>query len=141
MTNALPKDDRPGDYKGCWNRVHISHVFPDTASGVWHLELPEEGYGSYCTRFNPLWRIELAGARMSYRAGGIATVGPEGVTVGQIVQDAFNPWRFNDAALEVCPNCLGMARAAAELLAQRKYETRKLLEALDALEGTEVPPR
>lgn len=138
--HLLPRDDQPGDYTGCWNRLHVSHVFPDTAGGVWHLELPEAGYGSYCTRFNPVWRIKLAGAHISCRKGGTATIGPEGVTIGQLVKHVFNPWKFDGAALAMCPDCLCMARAAAELLSQRKYETRRLLEALDALERTEVPP-
>lgn len=137
MTAHLPKDDQPGDYTGCWNRVHIHSVYPDTDAGVWHLALPESLRGSYCGIFNPVWLCELPGARLSYRTAGACYVGPKGVGVGQLVKNIFNPWKFKGTPLGICPSCLTLARAEAELLSQPKYAARRLLK---QFEGTNTPP-
>lgn len=133
---ALPRDDQPDRYTGCWNQVHISTVYPDTAAGVWHLSMPEKLRGSYCGTFNRIWRCELAGAQLQARDGGIITISPQGATVGQIIR-ALAACRFRGEPLEFCPSCLTLARAEAELVSQRKYGVRGLLKQFD---GAATPP-
>lgn len=137
MTHQLPREDQPGDYTGCWNQVHVHTVYPDTDAGVWHLALPENLRGSYCGIFNPVWRCELPGTQLTTTHGGVCTVGPQGVTVGQLIRGTFNPWKFRGTALAICPDCLTMARAEAELISQPKYRLRGLLRQFD---GTHTPP-
>lgn len=134
--HLLPRDDRPGDYTGCWNQVHVCTVYPDTTTKVWHFALPEELRGSYCGRFNPVMACDLPGARVSTRIGGTITIGPTGATVEQILH-MLNSWQFKGTRLEFCPDCLGMARAQAELISQPKYRLRGLLKQLD---GATTPP-
>lgn len=135
--NHLPREDQPGDYTGCWNQVYVRTVYPDTSTGVWHLGLPEEMRGSYCGAFNPLWRCILPGMPLTTTHGGTVTVGTQGVTVGQLIRGMFKPWKFRGTALTICPDCLTMARAQAELISQPKYRLRGLLKQFD---GTNTPP-
>ena len=135
-THQLPRDDQPGDYTGCWNQVHIHTVYPDTAAGVWHFSMSNRLRGSYCGTFNRVWGCELRGARLRTRRGGILTISPQGATVGQILNKLAR-WEFKGQLLEFCPNCLGMARAEAELISQPKYRLRSLLR---QFEGTSTPP-
>lgn len=134
--HLLPRDDQPGDYTGCWNKVHVRTVYPDTAAGVWHFALPDKLRGSYCGRFNRVWGCELPGARVSTRRGDTLTIDPAGASVGQILH-ILTPWKFRGTRLEFCPNCLGMARAQAELISQPKYRLRSLLRQFD---GATTPP-
>ncbi|PLA11003.1 hypothetical protein CYJ48_11075 [Corynebacterium riegelii] len=113
-------------------------VYPDTNAGVWHLGLPEGNHaGSYCTTFNPVWGCNLSGAHLRTTTGGTAVISDRGATVGQLVRDLFAPWEFKGTPLEVCPACLTLARAEAELVSQRKYNVRALLRQFEA---PEVPP-
>lgn len=140
MTAApLPRDDRPGDYSGSWNQLHIRTVYPDTSAGVWHLALPEKLRGSYCGTFNPMHAYALDGLRLPNRHGGILCVGPGGISVGTLVREALCPWAYRGQVLAICPNCLSMARAAAELIGQRKYGMRALLREIDVLSAPPAP--
>lgn len=135
--HQLPKDDQPDRYTGCWNQVHVRTVYPDTAHRVWHLGLPGNTAGSYCTRFNPVWGCDLAGATLPTTYGGTANTGPKGLTVGNLLGSTPGPWNFKGQPLDVCPYCLTLARAEAELVSQRKYGVRGLLKQFD---GAATPP-
>lgn len=137
MTHQLPREDQPGDYTGCWNQTYVRTVYPDTHTGVWHLALTEEMRGSYCGVFNPVWRRKLPGSRIPTIHGGVCTVGPQGVPVGQLIRGTFTPWKFRGTALAICPDCLTMARAQAELISQPKYRLRGLLKQFG---DTKTPP-
>ncbi len=134
---ALPRDDQPGDYTGRWNQVRIRELFPDTAANVWHLALCEPVRGSYCGTFNPCHRYTLAGLLAHYVSGGTYLIPPEGLSVGHLVRNTLKPWALNGNVLTICPDCLSMARAEAELISQPKYRLRSLLR---QFEGTSTPP-
>lgn len=134
--HQLPRDDQPGDYTGCWNQVHVRTVYPDTSAGVWHFAMTEALRGTYCGKFNRMWSCELPGARVSTRCVGTVTIAAQGATIGQIIT-TLNPWLFRGRRLEFCPDCLGMARAQAELISQPKYRLRGLLRQFD---GATTPP-
>ena len=63
------------------SRAKTSTNSQTTYAGVWHLGVGDEYEGTYCTRMNPLARIDLAGVKLHYRNGGYLIVPRDGAEV------------------------------------------------------------
>ncbi len=137
--HELPTADRPDNYSGTWNRHRVRYLFADTTAGLWHLGVGGHYEGSYCTRMNPLGRIDLAGVKLHYRNGGYRIIPREGGEVSIFMPDRVamrRPLTYRNQVLEVCPHCLTMAAVTAEMYGQNTYPVKRLLK---ALAGTSTP--
>lgn len=140
-THQLPTADQPDNYTGIWNRHRVRYLYVDPAAGLWHLGVGEEYQGTYCTRMNPMRCVDLAGVTLHYKRGGYVVIPRAGITVGDLMPETLErryPMTYKEQHLEVCPNCLSMAAVQAEMLGQRAYPLRRLL---NELEGTNTPSR
>lgn len=139
--HQLPTADQPDNYTGIWNRHRVRYLYADTTTGLWHLCVGTPHEGSYCTHMNPMRCVDLAGVRLHYKGGGYVVVSRAGLPVGNLMPDSLarrHPITYEEQHLEVCPNCLSMAAVQAEMLGQRAYPLRRLL---NELEGTNTPSR
>lgn len=140
-THPLPTADQPDNYTGIWNRHRVRYLYADTTTGLWHLCVGTPHEGSYCTHMNPMRCVDLAGLKLHYKDGGYIIVPRAGLTVGTLMPDSLarrHPITYEEQHLAVCPNCLTMAAVQAEMLGQRAYPLRRLL---NELEGTNTPSR
>lgn len=113
----------------------------DHAAGLWHLGVGDEYQGTYCTRMNPLARIDLAGVKLHYRNGGYLIVPRDGAEVSTFMPHQIarlRPMTYHHQTPEVCPDCLSMAVVTAEMNGQNTYPVKR---PLNALEGTNTPTR
>jgi len=137
----LPPADQPDNYTGNWNRHRVRYLYVDPAAGLWHLGVGDEYQGTYCTRMNPLARIDLAGVKLHYRNGGYLMVPRDGAEVSIFMPHKMaqlRPMTYHGQVPEVCPDCLTMAAVTAEMNGQNTYPIKRLLK---ALAGTETPAK
>ena len=137
----LPPADQPDNYTGTWTRHRVRYLYVDPAAGLWHLGVGDEYQGTYCTRMNPLARIDLAGVKLHYRNGGYLIVPRDGAEVSIFMPHNMarhRPMTYHDQVPEVCPDCLTMAAVTAEMIGQNTYPLKRLLK---ALAGTDTPAK
>ena len=123
------------------SRAKTSTNSQTTYAGVWHLGVGDEYEGTYCTRMNPLARIDLAGVKLHYRNGGYLIVPRDGAEVSTFMPHQIarlRPMTYHHQTPEVCPDCLSMAVVTAEMNGQNTYPVKR---PLNALEGTNTPTR
>lgn len=129
----LPADDRPDNYTGLHNRVHIRMGSVDPHTMTLHLCTGRgETSGTYCTTLNPLARVDLTGMRYDLPNGGYGLTSPGGATVGELL-GRIRRLQWRGQPLTICPDCLTMARVEAEMISQRAYKVKTVTDAMGKL--------
>lgn len=130
---TMPPADMPDNYHGNhsasrirWVSIESHHT---TATG--HL-LPGGMNGNkgttYCTRYNPVWLIDLHGLKYTSPNGIQVVTG--GVALPELLH-GLTRVAFQGAAVVWCEHCLTMLAVEAEMIGQRDYPVKRLLSAMD----------
>ncbi len=134
--HELPAADQPDNYSGIWNCHRVRYLFADTTAGLWHLGVGGQYEGTYCTRMNPLGRVDLAGVKLHNHRGGYRIIPQAGGEVSIFMPDQVamrNPMAYRNHVLQICPDCLTMAAVTAEMYGQNTYPVKRLLKALEGI--------
>lgn len=132
-THELPTADRPDNYTGLHNHVHIPQGSVDPHTLTLHLCTGrDDTSGTYCTVLNPLMRVDLTSMRYSLPGGGHGFTGPGGATVGELLR-RIRRLQWRGQPLTICPHCLTMARVEAEMISQRAYKVKTVTDAMGKL--------
>ncbi|EEI27912.1 hypothetical protein [Corynebacterium glucuronolyticum] len=148
MSNHTPDNrlDMPDHYTGNWHTVKLTHISIDFHEGICHLMMKASPQGSYCTRFNPRRVYNLTSTRLSATKGWWKEHGLY-VNHSGLSPAAFMPEHMDGGhlcatvdghrmILTPCPDCLTLACVEAEMIGQRDYPVKTLMNKIERLPDT-----
>lgn len=138
MTLNLPRPDQPDTYSGIRNRTRVRWVSVDVTELTAHLcthtgdDEPHQLHGTYCTRLNPRYLVDLAGCRTTNDKGTRRFFfDRRGATVGDLLHGPL--FKLRGQFLTLCSHCLTLAVVQAEMRGQTTYPVVSLCRELQRL--------